>query len=31
MATLIFSALTSLDSDVADTTGNFDWAAPDEP
>lgn len=30
MAKLIYSALTSLDLYVADATGNFDWAAPDE-
>lgn len=30
MAKLIYSALTSLDGYVADETGNFDWAAPDE-
>ena len=30
MAKLIYSALTSLDLFVADKTGNFDWAAPDE-
>jgi dihydrofolate reductase len=30
MAKLIYSALTSLDGYVADATGNFDWAAPDE-
>ncbi len=30
MATLIYSALTSLDGYVADESGNFDWAAPDE-
>jgi hypothetical protein len=30
MARLIYSALTSLDGYVADATGNFDWAAPDE-
>lgn len=29
-APLIFSALASLDGYIADTTGNFDWAAPDE-
>jgi dihydrofolate reductase len=27
---LIYSAITSLDGYVADATGNFDWAAPDE-
>jgi len=27
---LIYSALASLDGDVADEDGNFDWAAPDE-
>lgn len=27
---LIYSAITSLDGYVADETGNFDWAAPDE-
>ena len=30
MATLIYSAITSLDGYVADVDGNFDWAAPDE-
>jgi len=30
MAKLIYSALTSLDSYVADEDGNFDWAEPDE-
>lgn len=30
MATLIYSAIASLDSYVADEAGNFDWAAPDE-
>ena len=30
MAKLIYSALTSLDGYVADETGDFDWAAPDE-
>jgi len=30
MATLIYSAMTSLDGYVADEDGNFDWAAPDE-
>ena len=30
MADLIYSAITSLDGYVADDTGNFDWAAPDE-
>ena len=30
MAKLIYSAITSLDGYVADETGNFDWAAPDE-
>ncbi len=30
MAKLIYSAITSLDGYVADTDGNFDWAAPDE-
>jgi dihydrofolate reductase len=30
MAQLIYSAITSLDGYVADETGNFDWAAPDE-
>ena len=29
MANLIYSTLTSLDGYVADTDGNFDWAAPD--
>ena len=30
MARLIYSALTSLDGYVADDTGDFDWAAPDD-
>lgn len=30
MAKLIYSAITSLDGYVADETGTFDWAAPDE-
>lgn len=30
MAKLIYSAIASLDGYVADQTGNFDWAAPDE-
>jgi dihydrofolate reductase len=30
MAKLIYSAITSLDGDVADENGNFDWAEPDE-
>jgi dihydrofolate reductase len=30
MGRLIYSAITSLDGYVADTDGNFDWAAPDE-
>ncbi|GAA5001345.1 dihydrofolate reductase family protein [Actinopolymorpha pittospori] len=30
MAKLIYSALASLDGYVADKSGNFDWAAPDE-
>jgi dihydrofolate reductase len=30
LAKLIYSALTSLDLYVADQTGNFDWAVPDE-
>jgi dihydrofolate reductase len=30
MAKLIYAALTSLDGYVADETGNFDWAEPDE-
>lgn len=30
MAKLIYAALTSLDGYVADDTGNFDWAEPDE-
>jgi dihydrofolate reductase len=30
VAKLIYSALMSLDGYVADTKGNFDWAAPDE-
>ncbi len=31
MARLIYSMMQSLDGYVADTTGNFDWAEPDEP
>ena len=30
MAALIYSAITSLDGYVADESGNFDWAAPDD-
>ena len=30
MASLIYSAITSLDGYVADDDGNFDWSAPDE-
>ena len=30
MAKLIYSAITSLDTYVADDSGNFDWAAPDD-
>lgn len=30
MAKLIYSALMSLDGYIADETGNFDWAAPDD-
>lgn len=30
MAKLIYFAITSLDGYIADETGNFDWAAPDE-
>ena len=30
MAKLIYSSITSLDGYVADESGNFDWAAPDE-
>src|SRR5205823_6042503 len=30
MASLVYSAITSLDGYVADEDGNFDWAAPDE-
>jgi hypothetical protein len=30
MAKLIYSAMTSLDGDVADEDGSFDWAVPDE-
>jgi len=30
MARLIYSALTSLDGFIADESGSFDWAAPDE-
>ena len=30
MAKLIYSVIASLDGYVADETGNFDWAAPDE-
>ena len=30
MAQLIYTAIASLDGYVADATGNFDWAAPDD-
>lgn len=30
MAKLIYTGITSLDGYVADASGNFDWAAPDE-
>jgi hypothetical protein len=30
MARLIYSAIMSLDGYVADESGSFDWAAPDE-
>jgi dihydrofolate reductase len=30
MAKLIYSMITSLDGYIADESGNFDWAAPDE-
>jgi dihydrofolate reductase len=30
MASLIYSAITSLDGYIADEDGNFDWAEPDE-
>src|SRR5947207_646066 len=30
MARLIYNAIMSLDGYVADASGNFDWAAPDE-
>jgi dihydrofolate reductase len=30
VATLIYSAISSLDGYVADESGNFEWAAPDE-
>jgi dihydrofolate reductase len=30
MANLIFSMMTSLDGYIADASGNFDWAEPDE-
>ena len=30
MAKLIYATPTSLDGYIADETGNFDWAAPDE-
>jgi dihydrofolate reductase len=30
MAHLIYSSISSLDGYIEDTTGNFDWAAPDE-
>ena len=30
MAKLIYATPTSLDGYIADETGNYDWAAPDE-
>jgi dihydrofolate reductase len=30
VAKLIYSAIVSLDGYIADESGNFDWAAPDE-
>lgn len=30
MGELIYSSITSLDGDIADENGNFDWAAPDD-
>ena len=30
MAKLVYSALASLDGYVEDSTGHFEWAAPDE-
>jgi hypothetical protein len=30
MATLMYSAIASVDGYVADEDGNFDWAEPDE-
>ena len=30
MASLIYTAITSLDGYVADAEGKFDWSAPDE-
>jgi len=30
MGKLIYSSITSLDGYIADTSGNFDWSAPDE-
>ncbi len=30
MATLIYTAITSLDGYVTDEHGDFDWAAPDD-
>jgi len=30
MGKLVYTAITSLDGYVADETGNFEWAAPDD-
>jgi hypothetical protein len=30
MARLVYTGITSLDGDVADTQGNFDWSMPDD-
>ena len=30
MARLIYSSIASLDGFIADASGNFEWAAPDE-